>query len=83
MSAARDARRRVPVITVALTPGLPEAELIAAAMPLSVLFDESILIDTSEPPDGKFQRAGTERFLAPNPSEVMLCDVAMLVTWIA
>src|SRR5471032_457110 len=73
----------VPVITVALTPGLPEAELIAAAMPVSVLFDESILIETSEPPTESFSVPVPSASLAPNAPEVILCDVAMLVTWIA
>ena len=58
----------VPVTTVAVTPGLFAAELIALAMPLTVLFDDVMGTLIEWPP--------TEIFIVPVPSAVVLPNAA-------
>lgn len=70
----------VPVTIVAVTPGLFDAELIAAAMPESVLFVESIEIDVDLPPTLSVSVPVPSCCVALNAPEDSVCDVAICVT---
>jgi len=72
----------VAVMTLALTPGLLGAALIAAAIPASVSLDESMLIEVEEPPTviDRVPVPTTASAPAATGAEVSVCDVARFCT---